>query len=616
MTLKRASVADAAGATISASGAATGFADKPAIDLRTDVKAGDLAGLARSLDLGDAVDWRRISGVNLSGVVNGTAESVVVNISGQAAGTGIKLRATVRQPLATPDLDANLELSHADLAGLLRQFGLVAGREGSGAAKLALSAKGPAERLALGLNADMAGLSLQGTGTVDRSAAAPAFDLTFEARHPDLVAMIRDFGSDYRPALDNVGALALSATAKGTSDAIAISGIKATVGPANIEGTAALRLDRPVPHVEADLASSEIIVDWFLPRDKGAAGGAAGSGTSGAPRGGSPSNDQRWSRAPIDLTGMALVDADVTLSAAGLVFRQYPFVKPRLVMHLEGGALTIRELKGGLFGGNVGLSAVVESRPVTAFALNTKLVGANIEEALKTAANLDTVTGRLDFEGSFRARGNSQWDLVNGLDGNATLRASNGVIRGFDLRGFSDRMQKLTENAHFLDLVNRTFSGGETAYSTVDGTWQVERGVARTSDTLAKLDGGEATLAGTVALPPWRLDLKSRMRLTEHDSAPDMGVDLTGPIDAPRHDVKTRDLERWLLARAAREVLPKALGKKGGDVGKLLEGVLGGGQSPQGQPAQSPPAPEQPSGGAGQAAPVIDNLLKGLLKKN
>ena len=607
LTLKQASVADAAGAAITASGAATGFAAKPAVDIRTEVKAADLAGLAKSFSLGDALDWRRVSGINLAGVLNGTAETLVFSVNGQAAGGEVTLRGTARDPQAVPDLDINLVLSHPDLGGLLSQLGLVeAGRPGGGALALTLTARGKPERLALTLAGDVAGLALNSDGTLSSTGDSREFDLKVEAKHADLVAMLRALGTDYRPALENIGGLAFSAAVKGTPAAMTVDGIRAALGPARFEGKAALTLDRPTPYVNADLTANEIIVDLFLPQEPASAAATPGAGSGGAARSSSQSNDRRWSRAPLDLTGMAAVDADVTLAAAGLVFRQYPFVKPRMVMHLEDGALTIRELKGGLFGGNIGLSALVESRPVTAFALNTKLVGADIEEALKTAVGLDTVTGRLDFQGSFKARGNSQWDLVNGLEGTAELHAANGVIRGFDMRSFSDRMQKLTEGAHFIDLVSRTFSGGQTAYSSVDGTWQIERGVARTADTRAMLDAAEATLTGAVALPPWRLDLQSRMRLTEHANAPNMGVDLSGPIDAPRHNVKTAELERWLLGRAARELLPKALGKKGGDVGKLLEGVLGGGQ-----PAQN----DQSGGSGGQAAPAIDNLLRGLLKK-
>lgn len=612
MTLKRASIADAAGIAVSASGAATGFSATPAIDLRAEAKAADLAAMAKALNLGDGVDWRRVDKVAVSGLINGTTESAVADLSGQAAGATVKLRGAVAKPLTSPELDLVSDLSHPDMRGLLRRLGLIDSQAGGGPISLSLGLKGKPEALTLALKGDLDGLAVTSDGRLTQAEGKPAFDLMLDVRHADMLALVRSFGTDYRPALDNIGAVSIKASAKGTPETISISGIEAAAGPAQIRGEASLSLARPTPYIQATLESSEIIVDWFLPREpQGGAQGGTGSGGGGTTT--RPSNDTRWSRAPLDLSGMAAVDADVTLSAAGLVFQRYPFVKPRMVMHLEGGALTIRELKGGLFGGNVGLSAVVESRPVTAFALNAKLIGANIEEALKTAAGLDTVTGRLDFDGSFRARGNSQWDLVNNLEGNATVHAENGVVRGFDMRAFSDRMQKLTENAHFIELLNRAFSGGETKYSTVDGTWRVENGVARTADTKALLDAAEGTLKGAVSLPQWRMNLETRLRLTEHAGAPNMGVNLDGPIDAPRRDLKTAELERWLLGRVAREVLPKALGKKGGDLGKVIEGVLGGGA--QGQSSQDQQSGERSGQQGGQTAPAIDNLLKGLLKK-
>ena len=618
MTLKQVRVGNVAGLSASASGAATGFSATPAIDLRAEMRAANLAALAKSLELGDGLNWQQVDGFAATVVANGTAESVELHANVKAAGAAVKATGKVADVLGTPALDVRVNASHADLAALLGRLGLATGDgiRGGQAVKFDVAAKGPLSTLMLDGTAEFAGLAARASGSLTTGEDQPAFDMKLDASHDDLPALVRSLGVEFRPALEPFGGLAIATAVKGTPAKMNFDGLSVNAGPARLEGAASLALDGARPYVMANLQASEIIVDLFLPRQESTAPRQGAS----QQRSRSQLNDQRWSREPIDLTGMGAVDADVQLAAAGLVFQDYPFVKPKLTLKLVDGALTVKELTGQLFGGNVGLAAVLESRPVTSFALNAKLVGADIEQALKTAVGLDTVTGRLDFDGSFRSRGNSEWDLVNGLNGNAQVHAERGVIRGFDLRRFSDRMQKLTDAAHFVDLVNRTFSGGETKYSTVDGTWQVENGVARTGDTLAKLDAAEATLTGQVSLPPWQMDLKSRMRLTEHNDAPTFGVDLLGPIDAPRNDVKTAELERWLLGRTARELLPKALGKKGGDIGKVLEGVLGGGQSSGGQSGGGQSGGGQ-SGGSGQTnqqpAPAnpVDNLLRGLLKQ-
>jgi hypothetical protein len=137
---------------------------------------------------------------------------------------------------------------------------------------------------------------------------------------------------------------------------------------------------------------------------------------------------------------------------------------------------------------------------------------------------------------------------------------------------------------------------------------------------LARMDASEATVKGAVNLPAWQLDLRAVIRPTEHRNAPDMGAHLYGPLDQPRHNLKTAKLERWLLARLGREFLRDKA--KSGGLGKLLGVVTGGGRrAPQPATAQpsdvqpSTPRPSQPS--QNQPLQQVDpkqQLLEGLFK--
>ncbi|MBT7758889.1 MAG: hypothetical protein HN732_16280 [Rhodospirillaceae bacterium] len=222
----------------------------------------------------------------------------------------------------------------------------------------------------------------------------------------------------------------------------------------------------------------------------------------------------------------------------------------------------------------------------------------------------------MDFTGKFQAAGSSQWDLVNALSGKANVHAVNGVIRGFDMKNFSERLARLNKAPDFLNLVQRAFSGGETKYQRVDGTWNIRNGVAETQDMLAQLDASQATIKGKVRLPAWNMDLRAVLRLTDHSDAPDMGVHLYGPLDQPRHNVKTAQLERWLLARLGRELLGKSAKSKG--LGKLLDAVTGGGRSStqtQQQPTTSQSEQQQQQQQADPTQQLIQGLFKSLKKK-
>nr|MBC8239565.1 AsmA-like C-terminal region-containing protein [Alphaproteobacteria bacterium] len=352
----------------------------------------------------------------------------------------------------------------------------------------------------------------------------------------------------------------------------------------------------------------------------------AASGTSGgrADRPGSRNGqkgargDGRWSREAIDLSALQTLDADISLAAKRLEFQRYPFEEPRLHMTITDGVLRVEDLSGRLFKGNVGLRATLNSRPLPGLGLSVQLQGADINHAMLTALEMDQVTGQLDFTGQFQTTGSSQWDLVNALSGKAKIHAEKGVLRGFDMKSFSERLGRLNKAPDFLNLAQRAFSGGETHYQSVDGDWIIKNGVAGTQNTQALMDASRATVKGTVHLPAWKMDLRAVMALTEHRDAPDMGAHLFGPLDQPRHDLKTAELERWLLARLGRELL----GKNSKGLGKLLEAVTGGGGSQSGsgtaQPSTSQPTQpteSQPQQATDPTQKLLEGLFKSLRKK-
>ena len=101
-----------------------------------------------------------------------------------------------------------------------------------------------------------------------------------------------------------------------------------------------------------------------------------------------------------------------------------------------------------------------------------------------------------------------------------------------------------------------------------------------------------------------------------------MGAHLYGPLDQPRHNLKTSKLERWLLARLGRELLGDKA--KSGSVGKLLDALTGGNRGGSGSgstadappPAGTQPSQPQPSGQnqPQQKADPKQQLLEGLFK--
>jgi len=625
LNIRQAELADVGGAALRVSGSASGFADQPTVDLTTSIEAADLGGVARLVAIDLPVTPDRLGAVSLLGKLSGDAETLSIDVSGGVDDATVSVKGSIADLMAAPLVDIAYRLDHPSLARLSDMLELTLSPDPTADSAIGLNGRlvGGTASASLQLKATLANMQLEAAGEVVGEGDERTFAGDIDLRGDDLIATLAGLGTGYRPAVQNPGGFALTTRFNGTASAMQVAALTGSVGPARFEGEGRVTFDGPRPFVVASLATNEIIVDLFLPRPPGETAGGAGTGTAGTAR---TMPQERWSREPIDLTYLDLADADIELQAAGLVFQDYPFAEPRLKLSLRDGLLKIDDLTGRLFDGDVALTAELNTKPLPTIAVDVQVTDADLEPMLKTALDLDQVAGLAGFQGRFDAVGQTEWDLVRSLNGTAMLAARDGTVRGFDMQRLSDRLDKLTENAHFVDLLSGTFAGGETAMQSAEGRWTIEHGVARTDDTRAVLDASEARLAGTIDLPAWQLDLRGVLDLTEHDDAPEFGVHVTGPLDAPRRDLKTRELEQWFVARVGREVLRKTLDKndRGGAAGAILDALTGQtGRAPRpSAPAPAPASPPAESNGqtsetpAQQPAPPVklDEALEGAIR--
>lgn len=626
LTVRKAAIQNLAGASFSMSGSAEGFAGSPTGKAKLRLRAKYLDGLARLAGVELPVPPKRLKGLTLDGDISGDADGLTFDIATTLAGLKAKFSGRVLGWTEQPETDLKFALKHASLAALSRTFELGIKPLARADTPLNISGaiRGGNRALDLELTANLAGGEFHAKGRLTDLETVARVDVMVNAAHEDLASLLAALGNQFPADQKSPGAVRVGAAVKGGGGRFDLSNLEVTVGALDLTGTAGVDLAGARLKLSADLQAGDVIVDHFL----GAAAGQKRSVRTAKSPAKSPTRqrrgDGRWSRDAIDLSALQTLDADIKLSAKRLVFQRYPFEEPRLHLILDNGVLQIKELTGRLFKGDVGIRATLNSQPLPGLGLSVRLRGADINEAMRTALELDQVTGLLDFSGQFQTTGSSQWDLVNALSGQVKIHAANGVIRGFDMKSFSERLGRLNKVPDFLNLLQRAFSGGETKYQSVDGTWNIKNGVAETQDMLVRLDAAEATVKGKVRLPAWNMDLRAILRLTEHRDAPDMGAHLYGPLDQPERDLKTAKLERWLLARLGRELLGKNLKNKG--LGKLLDALTGGGKSsaPQRQqpstvqpsvPQPSQPTQTQPRQSTDPTRKLIEGLFKSL-KRN
>lgn len=599
LTLRRAGVRNLGGTKVGIEGTLTNFDRFPVFKGTFDAESKDLTGLARIAGVVLPIAPRRLGAMKLTGRADASADTAKLRVELELAGARLKLAGDVVGLRRAPRFTGNLNISHPEFARLLRTLGHEPGKgvRRLGAFGFSTTINGDLKTLKLDARAKAVGASVALAGSVSGLAAAPRFDLELKAGHPSFGALIKSFDPAYRATAAQSGPVSARARIRGTPTRMNLDGLAIEFGDAAIAGTGTLTLDGVRPKLSAKLTAGELTVDPFLapfaPPDarKAARQGRAGGRQARPPGGagaGPASGAARFSSEPIDLSALAALDAEISLSARALSYRNFRVDKPVVKLVLKDRVLTVSRLAGRMFDGSFNLTGSLDATGEPRLDGMVKVDKANVGKALFEAAQFDILGGVMDFEMTVKASGRSQRAMVAGLNGNGRIAVRNGVVQGFNLRGVSDRLKNIDRGLDILRLFGAAMGGGSTPFSVLDGSFRIENGVLTTNDLRMLAEAGEGRARGSANLPRWTMDFIADFRLTEHPKTPPFGMEVKGPIDNPKRIFRFQKLQAHLLQRGLSGLLRRALPQ-------------------QQQPAQQQTQPRRP-----RPEDILRGLLDGL----
>lgn len=601
LTLRRAGVRNLGGTKASIKGTLTNFDRIPVFKGTFSAESKNLTGLARIAGVALPVAPRRLGAMKLTGRADASADTAKLRVELELAGARLKLTGDVVGLRRAPRFAGNLNISHPEFARLLRTLGYEPGKgvRRLGAFGLSTTINGDLKTLKLDARAKAVGASVALAGSVSGLDAALRFDLELKAGHPSFGALIKSFEPAYRPTAAQSGPVSVTARIKGNPTRMTLGGLAVELGDAAIAGTGALTFDGARPKLSAKLTAGELTIDPFLApfappgARKGRAGGrqATPPGGGAGPATGAATGAARFSSEPIDLSALAALDADISLSARALSFRNFRVDKPVVKLVLNDRVLTVSRLAGRMFDGAFNLTGTLDATGEPRFDGTVKVDKANVGKALFEAAQFDILGGVMDFEMAVKAAGRSQRAMVAGLNGNGRIAVRNGVVQGFNLRAVSDRLKNIDRGLDILRLLGAAMGGGSTPFSTLDGSFRIENGVLTTNDLRMIAEAGEARAWGSANLPRWTMDFTAEFRLNEHPKTPPFGMQVYGPIDNPKRKPRYQKLQSYLLQRGISGLLRRALPR-------------------QPQPAQQQ---AQPQTQTQPRSPRPEDILRGLL---
>ncbi|MEC9183359.1 MAG: AsmA family protein, partial [Pseudomonadota bacterium] len=276
------------------------------------------------------------------------------------------------------------------------------------------------------LSANAAGAQIKIDGSVENYFANPRLNLWSAVTHPELKTALREFAPEYRPAAEKLGPVSVRAHLRGTPNDISIQEIDAKLGPVAIAGQASFGNAQGRSSVNANLKTSEILLDLFLPPSLRPTA-ISRSSTSRSSRGSTARawnavSAQRWSNDPIGIAIPSDIDADVKLEMAALTKNMVKLEQPRLHAVLKSGRLAVNSFGAKFFDSKLSAKAVVEPRGKSAaIAAEFTLERLSTRRAVNTLIGQDRVTGPISVSAKFTTAGHSERTFVSALNGNAAI---------------------------------------------------------------------------------------------------------------------------------------------------------------------------------------------------
>jgi hypothetical protein len=401
--------------------------------------------------------------------------------------------------------------------------------------------KGDVDGLLVAARADAARGTLSVDGRIAPPFVNPRFDLGVDIKHPDASDLLPLLAGAVPSGVDLEGPAAFAAHLKGDLGRFEFSDLRLLLNKTEVLGAGSVELARLRPRIVARFESGPLTLDQLFALPVVLVADSSPGVRAPEKKG--------WSTEPLDLSGLARLDATLEIRPKAVALGAYRLDDAEVRMTLADGALDLSRISGRLFGGElVGkLSAGGGKSPQVraAFALTKADLGAMLADGPKPVP----LGGAVDLEVDLESSGGSVHGLVAGLTGTARISAHDGVIQGFDLARINGRIQQTSEGVGLINVLQEGMSSGSTDFSALAGSFDIKSGVARTKDLKLDAKGGTGTAAGSLDLASRAVDGTAEFHLSAVPDAPPFRVVLTGTPGALRAVFQFNELLQYLLRR-------------------------------------------------------------------
>lgn len=283
-------------------------------------------------------------------------------------------------------------------------------------------------------------------------------------------------------------------------------------------------------------------------------------------KGGAVQPQERWSSAPMNLSGLKKVNAFIVLHTESIVVRSLRIEKATITAQLLEGVLRLYSKNMGLYngGGQVDLT-INTANPNINWNASLLLNHVDVGRFLSEVVAFKQLAGMADGKMAFSAQGKSVKDIVSALKGQGNLRLYDGVLKGVNFAMQPDQILSYFSTAQSHN------GNGETPFGSASASFIIEKGIVTNNDMLVHTPFTDITGRGTIDLPQYVI----HYRLTPVKSAKWIGKPLTmtldGALNAPKVGVDVASLipqnaaEREAISKKIKDLKKNKQVKEGVD---------------------------------------------------
>ena len=416
---------------------------------------------------------------------------------GRVADARVELKAPQAASLA-PLFPAAIAALEARAPALLR-----------GALAVQAQGGGASEALALAVAAQLGDLRLEATPTLDLGGGTWAGSLTL--RHPGAPRLAEMLGLRGATAWLGDGSFALVAQMAGAPALVSAEQFDLAAG--GLRATGSLRLDRrAVPRLSGRVVAESLPLPLPYPR---------------APE-------------PLPIDALAGWEADVRLEAGQVLLGQEKLLDDAsATVSLAAGSLKLDGLTGRMGGGivNAALRFDTAARPPL-LALEAGVAGAIVTGPVLDTP-IDIIAGTLNVTAKLQASGFSPAGLLASLAGEIQLKGRDGVLSGIDLARMGPRLAE--------PALRAALAGGTTAFERLEVAAKLDQGALMLAQAAMAGPAGTVKADGTVDLTRAVMALHLAL-VPAVPEPPEIGLRLTGPVDAAERVPELAEAVRWRAA--------------------------------------------------------------------